>query len=325
MESNPHNFKELDSQIASSGIAEIAEALSKAQGKFKQPALNRTARIKNAQGHLLYETHYADLGEIINCVKTAMAEEKLSFTQTIENRPPLGWVLVFTLMHASGEMIQSILPINISLPPQQLGGLLTYLKRYQASAFLGLAADFDDDANGVSGKDADITTKQPKENKKPATGNTSPDPLNYVLPAGPSGIKGLKIKDVPLDKLQKLEDWLKKNIAIKPPLKNVGVYQDAYACVMAHLENKNVPPSQPFPPDDVPAVNDKAKDWGDWILPKTIERGGRPLSKMSEEELKNALMLCEAALTGPPSDKTKDYFEAKLNIRAFLHSVGVEI
>ena len=150
-------------------ISQLAAAYAKAQGQFRTPSLNRSAVIKNAAGQFLYETHYADIQECIDCIKKPLSDNGLSFTQTTQ--PVSGqWFLILELLHASGESKRTLLPIDVNKPPQQLGGLLTYLKRYQISAFFGLAADFDDDGNAAEGKGnvvegkAKETKQQPKNN-----------------------------------------------------------------------------------------------------------------------------------------------------------------
>lgn len=145
-------------------------SLSKAQGKFKQPELNRTAVVKDKDGRVIYTTHYADLNQCIECVRSALSENGLSFTHTIDQRDKM-WLLILTLRHDSGQLIESCMPVNPALSNQQFGGQLTYLKRYQLSAFFGLAADFDDDGNFTEGKSADIKPKDPTPDIKPKEQN----------------------------------------------------------------------------------------------------------------------------------------------------------
>lgn len=179
---------------------EINEAFAKAQKTFKQPTLNRMAEVKK-DGKLLYTTHYADLNECIECVRAPLTEQGLSFTQGTEFRN--GWILALVVRHASGETLESIMPIKLEgLTFQQIGSQLTYLKRYQFAAFFGLAADFDDDGNGAEGNNATFgSTKgsqpqnknqgqrpqnqnkqqqkpanQPPNNPKHTTGATAPTP-----------------------------------------------------------------------------------------------------------------------------------------------------
>jgi len=131
-------------------LSKLQSAYCKAQSKFRVPVLNREAEIKK-EGKFLYKTYYADLKECFDCVKS-IYEFGLSFSQTTKK---IGndWFLVLELMHESGETKESMLPINVNQTNQQLGGTLTYLKRYQFSAFFGLAADFDDDGNATEDKE----------------------------------------------------------------------------------------------------------------------------------------------------------------------------
>lgn len=166
---NPSEKQTTPQQVS---ISQLATAYAKAQGQFRTPTLNRTAVIKNAAGQFLYETHYADIQECIDCIKKPLADNGLSFVQTTQ---PIngGWFLVLELLHASGESKRTLLPIDVNKPPQQLGGLLTYLKRYQISAFFGLAADFDDDGNAAEGN-GNVVEGKAKEKAAPQAKNNPP-------------------------------------------------------------------------------------------------------------------------------------------------------
>src|SRR5690625_3443806 len=62
------------------------------------------------------------------------------------------------LFHSSGEWMQSDplkMPANPSI--QDMGGQITYMKRYSLSALLGIATEKDDDANGASGNEYQMT------------------------------------------------------------------------------------------------------------------------------------------------------------------------
>lgn len=142
--------------------SELAKAFAKAQGQFRTPQLNRTAKVLK-EGRLLYETHYADLQECIDCVKKPLSDNGLSFTQTTQ-LVGTQWMLVLDLIHESGESRQSFLPLNVQQTNQQLGGTMTYLKRYQLSAFFGLAADFDDDGNATESNDVEFKSTAQKNN-----------------------------------------------------------------------------------------------------------------------------------------------------------------
>lgn len=170
METSPiENNSQINQQptpMRSPSIAKLATAFAKAQGKFRTPTMNRIAKIKNAQGALLYENPYADLQECIDCVKGALSENGLAFFQSTQERGGK-WFLVLELIHESGETKETVLPLNVNQANQQLGGTLTYLKRYQLSAFFGLAADADDDGNATGNNNAEFEKKGKKPPQTP--------------------------------------------------------------------------------------------------------------------------------------------------------------
>jgi len=60
-------------------------------------------------------------------------------------------VLITRLIHESGEFIESEMILPSHADPQKYGSLITYYKRYQLQALLGIATkEDDDDANSVS-------------------------------------------------------------------------------------------------------------------------------------------------------------------------------
>lgn len=186
-------------------ISQLATAYAKAQGQFRTPTLNRTAVIKNAAAQILYTTDYADIQECIDCIKKPLSDNGLSFTQTTQ---PIGgqWYLILELLHASGESKRTLLPIDVNKPPQQLGGLLTYLKRYQISAFFGLAADFDDDGNAAEGKGNVVEGKE--KEKKPFTdrqsGPKNNAPLKNYAPGAQPPQETTKVEQTEMTPLEKI-------------------------------------------------------------------------------------------------------------------------
>lgn len=171
---------------------DLLAAFAKAQGQFRQPSLNRTAEVKK-DGKLLYKTHYADLNECIESVRIPLAENGLSFTQTV-NAIGNGWALVLTLRHSSGGSIESVFPINFGGTSQQIGSQLTYLKRYQFSAFFGLAADFDDDANAEHVNQVEFGDGKGKAKAKPKETNAKAPP---APPANPKHTQGAQAPEPP--------------------------------------------------------------------------------------------------------------------------------
>jgi hypothetical protein len=75
-------------------------------------------------------------------------------------------ILITKLIHSSGEFLQSEMILPPHADPQKYGSLITYYKRYQLQAMLGIStADEDDDANMASKQ----PPKQTANNSDPIT------------------------------------------------------------------------------------------------------------------------------------------------------------
>jgi hypothetical protein len=100
-----------------------------------------------------FKSRYASLGSVIEAAKPYLAENELSVSQHVETAGES--VSLTTLVaHSSGQWMES----TVSLPlgdvkgkslAQELGGIVTYLRRYAYSAILGIYADEDMDGNGT--------------------------------------------------------------------------------------------------------------------------------------------------------------------------------
>jgi hypothetical protein len=125
-------------------IAELAGALSKAQGAFPRVTKGKTADA------VTYSYSYADLADILEAVRKPLSDNGLAIIQ-----PPVvageDVVLVTRLLHASGQWIESTFPVDMFEKPQETGSALTYARRYAASALLGIAAEEDDDGKAAQG------------------------------------------------------------------------------------------------------------------------------------------------------------------------------
>ncbi len=110
----------------------------------------------------------------------ALSRNGLAFTQKTRETPN-GWRLVLTLMHSSGEFDETSMPINLEQAPQQVGSQLTYLKRYQAAAYFGIAADDDDDANGAHGNEAEFKDQKAKPKNQPKPQATGSKPITPAV------------------------------------------------------------------------------------------------------------------------------------------------
>jgi hypothetical protein len=141
-------------------INELAAALAKAQGAMKNAALNRI------NPH--FKSKYADLSSVFDAIRGPLSANGLSTVQTthIGERH---MILRTLLLHTSGQFIASEYPLPLAGKPQEIGSAMTYAKRYELAAIVGISADDDDDgnaakpnghANGNGNGDDKITTEQ---------------------------------------------------------------------------------------------------------------------------------------------------------------------
>ena len=157
-------------------IAELAKALSKAQGEFKSVLKGSTAKITTKKGGE-YSYQYADLATVLNTVMPTVSKYELSICQgssskilkyPIEidpNQGKYGEVIITTLLiHSSGEWIQNVSTYpyveNGNNDVQAIGSVITFGRRYEVCAILGIASQKDTDG---------ILPEKIKKELKPST------------------------------------------------------------------------------------------------------------------------------------------------------------
>lgn len=142
-----------------SEISELTKALVLFQKKLTEISIKKDSKNK----HLKNE--YLSLDHIINLTKPLLCECNLVITQDMA-----GGFLTTTLMHESGQFKGSAMEFNPMAGNkgtnklQEIGGGITYAKRYTWSAMLGISADTDDDGNGMKGKD--VAPKKPTQKQE---------------------------------------------------------------------------------------------------------------------------------------------------------------
>ena len=146
--------------IASSSIANLAAALSIAQGQIDAASKGSV--------NPYFKSKYADLNALREAIREPLAANGLSIMQFATTHEVT--VAVETILaHASGEYVSSTLSLpvgrkydkeGVELPVdvQSIGSAITYARRYALSAILSLAAD-DDDGNAAVGS---APPRQPK-------------------------------------------------------------------------------------------------------------------------------------------------------------------
>lgn len=123
----------------SAEIKQLSDALAKAQERIKDPERKGTGTIDGR------EYSYATLDAVMVEIRKAFAPVGLSLTQfpvTVEGKS----ALVTRISHSSGEFMEGALALPIAgLSPQDVGAVITYLRRYTASAAAGIAPEEDRD------------------------------------------------------------------------------------------------------------------------------------------------------------------------------------
>lgn len=138
----------------SESIVEISKALAAAWGKIENPKHNKTVTVRTKKGGT-YSFEYTDLGGILDAIRPSFKEQGLTVVQSAGTEINNGQLILSVstrINHSSGEWMESkplIVQANHSI--QDMGGQITYLKRYSLAAMIGISTEEDDDANGSLG------------------------------------------------------------------------------------------------------------------------------------------------------------------------------
>lgn len=123
----------------------LADALAAFQAELPVVEKGNTARVPTKSGPG-YSFEYADLTDISARVLPLLGRHGLAWT----TRPTLqegAFVLLYALRHGSGEELAGVYPLPpANTPAQQLGGAITYARRYALCAVTGVAPGGDEQA-----------------------------------------------------------------------------------------------------------------------------------------------------------------------------------
>jgi len=150
-------------------VEHLADALAKAQMELPPIERSRTVNVRMQNGGT-YTFKYAPLDEIFSKIRPVLGKHGLSLSQLITSDEK-GMVIETMLMHKSGQHIVSVARLpSVPAKPQDLGGLITYMRRYAIQCIVGIAAE-ENDADEMSEAAPNAqTVKQPRAKKsEPAT------------------------------------------------------------------------------------------------------------------------------------------------------------
>jgi hypothetical protein len=155
------------------GTPSLNAALARVQADLPTITKDEKADIKGEKNGRPFSIkyNYADLTAISAAVLPLLAKNGLAFS----TRPTLvdgKFVLVYNLLHESGEQLDGIFPLASSGKPQELGGLITYYRRYALCAVTGVAPGGEDDdaaaANHMQQYDTPRSASEAFESATPA-------------------------------------------------------------------------------------------------------------------------------------------------------------
>lgn len=123
----------------------LAAALAAVQAEIPEVIKAEKAKIPGKEGRSGYEYSYADLGAVTRTILPRLGQYGLSWL----TKPTMHegkFVLVYKLLHASGESEEGIYPLPDRGSPQEIGSAITYARRYTLCSVTGVAPADDDDA-----------------------------------------------------------------------------------------------------------------------------------------------------------------------------------
>lgn len=137
-------------------LSELILAMVNFNNEFQNTKLVKDGK----NDHL--KNKYLTLDNILNTVRPILTKHGLLIVQALA-----GDYLITSIYHVSGQYIQSEMPFHPmsgnkgTNALQELGGGITYAKRYAISAMLGISVDQDDD-----GQSSKIKSEQLKPKKR---------------------------------------------------------------------------------------------------------------------------------------------------------------
>lgn len=142
---------------------------------------------RNKKGQ--HGSSYLDLSELLTHAKKALGEHGLAVTQHVTVTED-GLEVLTELMHVDGEVkLYGPARVRAQADMQLLGGQVTYLRRYQLAAALGVAGAHDDDGQQLKGREV-----QPEPRVKAGHGGDA-----YPITAKQKGLLGKLVREAGFD------------------------------------------------------------------------------------------------------------------------------
>lgn len=188
-----------------------------------------------------YGYRYAPLNDVLDKARPVLAKHGFGMTQLVSTSGVDKIIVKTVLIHESGEYISS----EMELPPtdvkgtvqiQKMGASITYARRYQITAMLGIAGE----------EDTDGVTQGSEKSPKPERQKEPPKPTAKRTPPSPSDVQGDNAPEAPKAKSlpEKLESAVKMiNIILNDNQEKIP--EDTMAFLDRQYEDiRNMPDTQ---------------------------------------------------------------------------------
>lgn len=176
-------------------MKEITKALLKVQEEITNPP--NTAR------NPFFKSKYAPLPDILNLVRPILTKNDLFLYQNTGSDGESAIYVQTIIMHKSGELLQSdkLSLVPDKKTPQGIGSAITYGRRYQLSAMLGISSEDDDDGEGAEKREETALERaqrkaEQKKGKKPKAETVKEKPKPKGTGRKPKSAKGLSTAEV---------------------------------------------------------------------------------------------------------------------------------
>lgn len=155
-------------------------ALSAAQGAYKTVVRDKLVvqRLKNKDTGAFtggtIEFKYAELAQILDATRDALAANGLTFLQPVDEQA--GIITIHSILaHKDGGMVIGRLPVT-GTDMKNFGGNITFLRRYAAGPILGVASEDDADEDGQPAEGRGSFGDAPRGYTNPAPARAAPKP-----------------------------------------------------------------------------------------------------------------------------------------------------
>ncbi len=171
----------------SQGISKLIGALAKARSKMPTPQKTKTVDFNDKNGRKVYYK-YADIADVLDAIVPHLSENQIVLTHLCGFSPRGAYGMTTYLIHEAGEYLSTWYPLPTpdKVDPKDFASLLTYARRYTASAITGVAAEEDEDGTHARPPVQHQKQSQPQGNAPAVTPRANPPVKPKDAPVAPN-------------------------------------------------------------------------------------------------------------------------------------------